>query len=328
MLSKCFSSTGTYIEADCSFMGLAGQMWEMRMRQFLLANGVAVLQPNPATMDYWEWYGQETWDTGMDKDYFAALFASIRGGTFGGLGVNALDLDRVAVAGYSVGAQMVSWFFQLQATQQLPLITVKAGVFLGGGTYGCYQYPPLAMAQCSDCDPSDECLDLGCSNELVRLGRKPCCQYCCPQHFTEQHYTDYPEDYYLHPPTFLMQPTTVDENADTCAAKNYHAEMLEHNADSTLMLIPVEEERCFCVGSPNVTSDALSPFTARCKDFLPGLGPTNCTLPPNTTSGSPTDVHKLGECQSPSFAGERCMMHTMGFGGMIDPFISFIHRTL
>jgi len=38
---------------------------------------------------------------------------------------------------YSVGAQMSSWFFQLQATGQLDgLATVVGGVFFAGGTYG------------------------------------------------------------------------------------------------------------------------------------------------------------------------------------------------
>ena len=32
---------------------------------------------------------------------------------------------------------------------------------------------------------------------------------------------------------------TLDENADTCAARNYHSEMVAHHADSTLMLVPV-----------------------------------------------------------------------------------------
>ena len=37
---------------------------------------------------------------------------------FGGRGAN-LNLDKLIVSGYSVGAQMSSWFVQLQATGQL-----------------------------------------------------------------------------------------------------------------------------------------------------------------------------------------------------------------
>ena len=36
-------------------MALAGQTWDVRLRQSLLANGVAVLQLNPYSMDLWEW---------------------------------------------------------------------------------------------------------------------------------------------------------------------------------------------------------------------------------------------------------------------------------
>ena len=64
--------------------------------------------------------------------------------------------------------------------------------------------------------------------------------------FTEQHYKDHPEDYKTHPATFLVQHSTLDENADTCAARNYHAEMIAHGGDSTLMLVPANQERCYC----------------------------------------------------------------------------------
>jgi hypothetical protein len=83
ILERCFDANGTFQEDACSFESLAGQQWEMRLRQFLLANGVAVLQPNPSTSDVWEFYGQDTWDTGQDKPFFQALFEDIQNGTFG-----------------------------------------------------------------------------------------------------------------------------------------------------------------------------------------------------------------------------------------------------
>ena len=47
--------------------------------------------------------GQETWDTGYDKSFFKALFASIRAGTFGvrsnGGNPVPLDLSRMVVTG-------------------------------------------------------------------------------------------------------------------------------------------------------------------------------------------------------------------------------------
>ena len=52
------------------------------------------------------------------------------------------------------------------------------------------------------------------------------------------------------------------------------------------MLIPEEQERCYCVGTPGVKADQGSPFTGMCKDFLPGLGPTDCTLPKQASPSS------------------------------------------
>ena len=40
----------------------------------------------------------------------------------------------------------------------------------------------------------------------------------------------------------------------------YHTEMKRHGADSTLMLIPGDQERCFCVGNPGVQADQGSPY--------------------------------------------------------------------
>ena len=51
------------------------------------------------------------------------------------------------------------------------------------------------MAQCSGCNASAECLQIGCSQDLAKHNITPCCQYCCPEAFTEQHYADHPEDY-------------------------------------------------------------------------------------------------------------------------------------
>ena len=39
----------------------------MRARQYLVANGIAVLQVNPSASETWDWYGQSTWDEGYDK---------------------------------------------------------------------------------------------------------------------------------------------------------------------------------------------------------------------------------------------------------------------
>jgi hypothetical protein len=39
-------------------------MWSLRSRQYLLANGIAVMQVNPQSGDYWEWYSEAVWDAG------------------------------------------------------------------------------------------------------------------------------------------------------------------------------------------------------------------------------------------------------------------------
>lgn len=115
----CFDDQNKFSRSDCNFGAIAGQMWDVRARQYLLANGVAVLQINPGAEETWDWYGQSTWDTKNDKPYLTTLFNSIRNGTaFGGRGA-MLNLDKLVVAGYSVGAQMASWFVQLHATRQL-----------------------------------------------------------------------------------------------------------------------------------------------------------------------------------------------------------------
>jgi hypothetical protein len=85
-------------------MALAGQMWDMRAAQYLLANGVAILQPNPAAMDVWEWYDQPTWDSGKDQPFLTELFGAIRNRTFGATpdGVGApINLDQMVVSGYA-----------------------------------------------------------------------------------------------------------------------------------------------------------------------------------------------------------------------------------
>ena len=62
-------------------------------------------------------------------------------------------------------------------------------------------------------------MNAGCSTNLTH---PPCCQKCCPTNYTESWYHDHPADYSKHPPAFLAQLTTKDENADLCACKNYY----------------------------------------------------------------------------------------------------------
>ena len=100
--------------------------------------------------------------------------------------------------------------------------------------------------------PSNECWTVGYNNTVNELtGRPPCCAYCCPANFTEQFYADRPDKYAEHPPTFLVQHRNVDENADACAALNYHQTMVAHGGRSEIHMIEPDEARCFCIGRGN-----------------------------------------------------------------------------
>lgn len=130
----------------CTFNQWAGQLWNARLHQYLLANGIAVLQLNPYTSDTWEWYTPDLpLGAGLDQPYFKTLFSAMAGGTYAkvlrnasfplpflvrpiatagsfvsppskgraflwqGVPAGAFDLTKLIVAGYSSGAQMSSW---------------------------------------------------------------------------------------------------------------------------------------------------------------------------------------------------------------------------
>ena len=71
---------------------------------------------------------------GLDKPLLAALFAGMRRGAYG-----PLDARRVVLRGWSSGAQMVSWLFQVFATGEgrrlFPGVRLAGGVLLSGGSY-------------------------------------------------------------------------------------------------------------------------------------------------------------------------------------------------
>lgn len=54
----CFGNGthGAWHAPECDFGAVAGMMWDMRSRQYLLANGIAVLQVNPGGEESWDWY--------------------------------------------------------------------------------------------------------------------------------------------------------------------------------------------------------------------------------------------------------------------------------
>ena len=299
VVAPCFTPNGTWDPdghvpggLQCGFTSVNGQLWDMRIKQYLLANGVAVVQVNTASSDQWDWDSQDEWDSGEDKPFLSQLFAQWSSGAYGGLGKGVLNPRRLGLSGYSVGAQMVSWMIQLHGSGALKSMgaAVKAGAFFGGGTYACYRYPassfqppdptmPAPLNQCANCNASAACMTAGCSNKILNVtGSQPCCAFCCPARFTEQHYHDHPADYASHPATFITQHSTVDENADLCAGLNYHREMLAHGGRSELNLIapklgaprPEElrelqhllwggDERCYCTGQADEPAAHGSP---------------------------------------------------------------------
>ena len=116
VVSPCFLANGTWNSEgsapsgqQCGFTSVNGQLWDMRIKQFLLANGIAVVQVNTGSPDEWDWDSQKEWDDGEDKLFLTKMFAAWTDGTYGGLGKGVLNPNRMGVSGYSVGAQMVHY---------------------------------------------------------------------------------------------------------------------------------------------------------------------------------------------------------------------------
>ena len=284
----------------------AGTMWDQRLKQHLVYNGVAVFNLNPYEEDNWDNYAS-AWQSGKDKDYLPQFFKQIGTGAFG-----PIDLSKTVVRGWSGGAQMVSWMIQVMAEQPgiFPGVTMAAGIMLSGGSYACYndpqdpQYPLPPVGSCQGCvegGPSHCQGDVKCDscNPTVM----PYCGQCCPRNYTEQHYSDHPADYKTHPPIFLSQTSTVDNHADLCACKNYYETLQANGVKSEIVYVDAEDQNCFCIGTPNNTAAAGSPFAQHC-DASWG---TSCT-----TMGGPN-------C---------CITHTMGNANMLLPALDFISQAV
>ena len=59
-MASCFTANGSwntgFTSTDgCTFNQFAGELWNARSHQSLLANGIALVQLNPYTSDTWEW---------------------------------------------------------------------------------------------------------------------------------------------------------------------------------------------------------------------------------------------------------------------------------
>jgi hypothetical protein len=75
--TACFTANGSFTGAynpNCSFGNLNGQMWWQRVNQYLLANGIAVVQINVYRGDWWDWPTPAGWRDGADRPFLRTLF--------------------------------------------------------------------------------------------------------------------------------------------------------------------------------------------------------------------------------------------------------------
>ena len=95
-----------------------------------------------------------------------------------GPALRSLNPRKLIFRGWSGSAHMVSWLIQAVATRQLTGIGIAAGLMFSGGSYGCFDEPPVARGSCAACNTSSYSRDanaLGCSNtctprhSLIRL---------------------------------------------------------------------------------------------------------------------------------------------------------------
>eukprot|EP00041_Stephanoeca_diplocostata_P008930 m.133456 g.133456 ORF g.133456 m.133456 type:complete len:544 (+) comp17541_c0_seq3:216-1847(+) len=326
-LSGCLSDSGdsgVYNQSSvCAgeFEPHAGALWEQRYKQILLANGVAYLTITPYKADYFD-MGMDEWRGGLDKDYFSTLFDAMGPSPQSAHGPLAkLSRHKVILQGWSVGAHMVSWLIECSMRKYLDF-TVAAGLMFSGASYACYGTDDVAVNNCVGCDMSDACNRMEapceisnasvpkCSSCNAADDEPTCCALCCPRNYTEQYFDDYPEQYHLHPPVFLSQMSTYDINADLCATRNYHATMVANNATARILLIPPEQERCFCIGSPNDPASAGSPYRGYCTKDSPSCVPA--TERSAFFAGNQTDM-----C---------CLGHSMGYSDVVPELVNLVMK--
>ena len=297
--STCFDSNSSSTKcgefwAGCCFDSRAGSIWNQRIKQILLANGVAMISMNPSS-EGWN-YPSQYWDSGTDKSVFEKLFQRMNDAKSNSI-LGRLDRSRVVVRGFSGGAQMVSWLIEKWAEGNLTQgMEIKGGVYLSGGTYACYDNDnPRGV--CRDCNQSAECNGLTQSCNLGNHSTSEiCCDYCCPQDFAESYFDLNPDAWKHHPPAFLAQ-LPVDYNADLCATRNYHDTLKRHGVESHLYIDELKDMDCYCFGREDDPAASGSPFLDRCYKKSSSL-----------------------EYQW----GETCFPHAMGFASMVEPAAEFV----
>ena len=299
----------------------AGAMWNQRLKQHVIANGIAVLVVNPIAIDSWD-AGPWWWNGGVDKLYLSSLFTHLASGARG-----PLDMTRISIRGYSSGAQMVSWLFEVAIN---PLyewdtlfhgVTIKGGVMMSGGSYQCYAdvndkvtpSPPIGSCKgCTTpspdfCAPGNRTRDAGWNVtkcQTCDVNVVPYCGQCCPRNYTEAYYEDDHARYAKHPPVLLAQASLSDDHADLCAARNYYETLQAHGvANAKLVLMSHSEQRCFCVGDEKDPASADSPFARLC-DGIFG----------NTTRCDASSNGNAPDC---------CISHALAFASAVRPSVEW-----
>jgi hypothetical protein len=308
-MASCFFPNTSFNLAGCSFDQMGGSLWEQRYKQSLLANGIAVMVLGPSSADNWNW-DRDSWAIGEDNLFLTQLMTQIQSttGTFA-----HLNPSKIVFQGWSAGAHMVSWMLELQATAAPVVrgVSIVGGVFFSGGSHRCYDNandPNIpAISDCSKCNASASCFDqrantgMGCSSTILAQGGVPCCEACCPANVTEDHYLQHPQDYTTHPPCFLAQLTSYDINADLCAAKKYAETLIANGVRADLVLVPKEDEHCYCVGRPGGVGGDGDVLEAQCKNVGRNIMPYPVPFP-----------------------GLGCMGHSMGFAAAVTPLVTFV----
>ena len=116
-MASCFDESGNWKKKagrggseqfTCdSFYQWAGQLWNARFHQYLVANGIAVLLLNPYEADTWEWATPDRKKgSGLDQPFLSKLVSMFEDGTYGGLGKGTLNPKKLIPSGYSAGAQV------------------------------------------------------------------------------------------------------------------------------------------------------------------------------------------------------------------------------
>eukprot|EP00911_Craspedida_sp_UC1_P000831 UC1_evm1s637 len=203
---------------------------------------------------------------------------------------------------------MVSWFYQMQATNTLPAgITIVGGLMMSGGSYQCYNDPKDPDMPVTPVTTCKGCMEGGPSHcystqdphcDSCNPAVVPYCQQCCPKNYTEDFYLQNPTKWTAHPPTFLGQTSLQDDHADLCATRNYYQTLKANGVRAALMVVPKADLRCSCIGTPGNAAAAGSPYSSHCDSSwktCASLEDQNC-----------------------------CISHTLGFADMVVPATQFV----